>query len=145
MPSSEIQASSVTYWRPAFELSKSAIIAITRPSTARVAPNTSQRPSTGMKAPTRPVASGRKRITERWKVISGARDQEVEGEAGHADHQAERVGAQVAALAVAHERARRAHDRGGAADDRALHEVRLHDAAEEAPGHGERPDHRAVV
>src|SRR4051795_13447495 len=110
MPSSEIQASSVTYWRPLFELSKSAIIAITRPSTVTVAPSTNQRPSPGINAPSRPAASGRKRMTERWSVIaSRARDQEVEGEAGHSEQQPQRVGAQVAALEGAGERAAGPH------------------------------------
>src|SRR4051794_16182700 len=146
MPSSEIQASSVTYCRPLFELSKSAIIAITRPSTVTVAPSTSQRPSCGTNAPISPAASGRKRMTERWNVIaSRTRDQEVEGESGDAEQQPQGVAAQVAALDRAGERAAGADHAGGPADDRALDEVGLHDAAEEAPGGRGGPDHGEVV
>src|SRR4051812_46053584 len=146
MPSSEIQASSVTYCRPLFELSKSAIIAITRPSTVTVAPSTSQRPSCGTNAPISPAASGRKRMTERASVIaSRTRDQEVEGESGHAEQQPQGVGAQVAALDRAGERAAGPHHGRGPADDRALDEVGLHDAAEEAAGGSRGPHDRVVV
>src|SRR3954464_10141416 len=85
-------------------------------------------------APRRPAVSGMKRTIDRWMVTgSRARDQEVESHAADPYQQQQRVAAQVAGLYRAREGAAHAHDPGGAADDRALHEVGLDHVAAEAP------------
>src|SRR5215211_2012441 len=146
MPSSVIHASSVTYCMPPEPSSKSATITTTSASTTTIAPSTSQRPTgRGRKALASPATSGRNSTTERWMVIgSRAGDEEIEGQAGHPEEQAEGIGAHVAALQRARERAARSHDRGGPSHDRALHEVGLHDAAGEAAAGG-RGAHEGAV
>src|SRR5262245_31643251 len=136
---------SVVYCRPELPVSKPATIPIAIPSVA-IVPTTAHHPVTrfGRKRPTSPKASGSQRRT----LIIGAspsraRDQEVEGEAGEADEQEQRVAADEAVLDGADDRARLA-DRLPGAGDQAVDDEALEAAVGEAADRQRRPHHQHV-
>src|SRR5437588_10001858 len=103
-------------------------MAIANPSTARLVRQPMMRAvARGTSAPARPPASGSQIITERGRASivsrSRGRDQEVEDERGEAEYEQRGVGAQVAGLERAGERAAGAHDAGRAADEDTLDQV----------------------
>src|SRR3954453_23879287 len=82
----------------------------------------------------RTTRAGRSRAAgRRWPRGSRAHQQEVEDEPADPDEEHERVDGQVAALDRAGDRRARADDAGRTADQYALDEVGLDDAAPETP------------